>query len=39
MLTLEEAKALAIAHVLENLRDDKTELAVLDENTEVKRYG
>ena len=39
MLTLEEAKALAIAHVRENLRENESELAVLDENTEVKRYG
>lgn len=39
MLTLDEAKALAIGHVRENVRDKTIELAVLDEHTEVKRYG
>lgn len=39
MLTFEEAKAVAIQHVRENLHDKSIELAVLEQHTELKRYG
>jgi hypothetical protein len=38
-LSLDEAKAVAIHHVRENLRDKSIELAVLEQHTEIKRYG
>jgi hypothetical protein len=39
MLTLEEAKALAIKHVREVCADKAVELAVLDRCTVAKSYG
>lgn len=39
MLTLEEAKALAIKHVRDVCADKSIELAVLDKSTVVKSYG
>ena len=39
MLTFDEAKAAAIQHVRENLHDKSIELAVLEQHTEIKRYG